>query len=138
MTASWMSSAKILPISTGCGHSLSEFPFRPAPNCTFRRTKWSPAERDRERSGDMLDAEGAMSESTIHTYEYSVDLGSDTAAAHVVLMTGRNKKVLEIGAGPGSITRHLSGTSNCDVVTAEIDSSAIEKLRPFCRSVYVC
>src|SRR5262245_9758585 len=80
--------------------------------------------------------ERAMSRAPRHTYQYDVDLASDTAPARVIRMTGRGKKVLEIGAGPGSITRHLSGTNNCDVVAVELDPSAIEHLTPFCRRVY--
>jgi SAM-dependent methyltransferase len=49
-------------------------------------------------------------------------------------MAGRGKKVLEIGAGPGSITRHLCGTN--DVVAVELDPTAMEHLRPFCRAIY--
>ena len=51
-------------------------------------------------------------------------------------MVRPGSRVLEIGAGPGSITRHLSGTLNCDVVALEIDPDAIEKLRPFARVVF--
>lgn len=71
-----------------------------------------------------------------HTYEYDVDLNSDVAPARVLRMVRPGSRVLEIGAGPGSITRHLSGTLNCDVVALEIDPTAIEKLRPFARSVF--
>lgn len=71
-----------------------------------------------------------------HTYEYDIDLSSDVAPARVLRMVQKGSKVLEIGAGPGSITRHLSGTLDCDVVALEIDPTAIEKLRPFARSVY--
>lgn len=71
-----------------------------------------------------------------HTYEYDVDLQSDVAPARVLRMVPAGCRVLEIGAGPGSITRHLSGTLGCDVVALEIDPTAMEKLRPFARSVY--
>ncbi len=47
---------------------------------------------------------------TFMNYEYEVDLASDTAAAHIISMAGKNKKVLEIGAGSGSITRHIRYT----------------------------
>ncbi|CAI2932535.1 class I SAM-dependent methyltransferase [Aminobacter niigataensis] len=73
---------------------------------------------------------------TAHKYEYDIDLGSDVAPARVLRMVGTGKKVLEIGAGPGSITRHLSGTLGCDVVALEIEPEALEKLKPFARSVY--
>lgn len=71
-----------------------------------------------------------------HTYEYDIDLNSDVAAARVLRMVRPRSRVLEIGAGPGSITRHLSGTLGCDVTALEVDPSAIEKLRPFARSVF--
>src|SRR5688572_16741213 len=77
-----------------------------------------------------------MSGSSRHTYQYDVDLSSDTAPARVIRLAGRHKKVLEIGAGPGSITRHLSGANDCDVVALEIDPTAIERLQPFCRKIY--
>ena len=48
-----------------------------------------------------------------HKYEYTVDLHGDTAPARVVRLIGREKKVLEIGAGPGSIARLLRDHGNC-------------------------
>jgi 2-polyprenyl-3-methyl-5-hydroxy-6-metoxy-1,4-benzoquinol methylase len=71
-----------------------------------------------------------------HNYDYGVDLDSDTAPARVIRLAGHNKKVLEVGAGPGSITRHLTSTNRCDVVALEIDPSAIEILREYCKKVY--
>ncbi|WP_298852215.1 class I SAM-dependent methyltransferase [uncultured Ruegeria sp.] len=79
---------------------------------------------------------GSITVSDRHTYEYDIDMNSDVAPARVLRMVKPGSKVLEIGAGPGSITRHLSGTLECDVVALEIDPSAIEKLKPFARSVY--
>lgn len=77
-----------------------------------------------------------MSKSGKHTYEYDIDMESDVAPARVLRMIDPKSKVLEIGAGPGSITRHLSGILACDVVALEIDPTAIEKLKPFVRTVY--
>lgn len=77
-----------------------------------------------------------MSDGTRHTYDYGVDLASGTAPARVVRMVGHNKRVLEVGAGPGSITRHLQGTGECSVTAIEIDAEAIEILSPFCEHVY--
>ena len=71
-----------------------------------------------------------------HNYEYDIDMDSDVAPARVLRMIKPKSKVLEIGAGPGSITRRLSGTLECDVVALEIDPSALEKLQNFARSVY--
>ena len=70
-----------------------------------------------------------------HTYEYDVDLSGDTAPARVVRMVGDSKQVLEIGAGPGSITRHLKGAGGCEVTALELDADAIKILKPFCRKV---
>jgi len=61
---------------------------------------------------------------------------SDVAPARVLRMIKPKSKVLEIGAGPGSITSRLSGSLECDVVALEIDPTALEKLRDFARSVY--
>jgi 2-polyprenyl-3-methyl-5-hydroxy-6-metoxy-1,4-benzoquinol methylase len=71
-----------------------------------------------------------------HKYEYAVDLNADTAAAKLVRMLGTEKRVLEIGAGPGSITRLIHGANNCRVTAIEIDSEAVKKLSPFCEKVY--
>ena len=71
-----------------------------------------------------------------HNYEYEVDLFSDTAPARVIRLTGQNRRVLEVGAGPGSITKHLIHTNGCDVVAVEVDSTAIEKLKSFCDRIY--
>lgn len=74
--------------------------------------------------------------SSQHVYDYEVDLDSDSAPARVIRMAGRGKRVLEIGAGPGSITRHLSGTNGCDVVAAELDPAAIEILKAHTKAIY--
>ncbi len=71
-----------------------------------------------------------------HKYEYDVDMNSDVAAARVLRMVKPGSKVLEIGAGPGSITRRLSGTLEWDVVALEIDPLALKKLESFARKVY--
>jgi 2-polyprenyl-3-methyl-5-hydroxy-6-metoxy-1,4-benzoquinol methylase len=70
-----------------------------------------------------------------HNYEYDVDVKSNTAPANVVRMVGKNKSVLEIGCGPGSITKILSKQSSCKVIGLELDPVAIEKVRPFCVKV---
>ena len=77
-----------------------------------------------------------MEKDARHNYEYRVDLDGNSAPARVVRMVGNNKRVLEIGAGPGSITRHLHGSGNCSVIALEIDDEAIPLLKPFCERVY--
>lgn len=71
-----------------------------------------------------------------HKYEYEVVLESDTAPARVVGMVGKNKRVLEIGSGPGSITKKLTAVSNCRVTALDIDAEAIKKILPFCERAY--
>jgi 2-polyprenyl-3-methyl-5-hydroxy-6-metoxy-1,4-benzoquinol methylase len=71
-----------------------------------------------------------------HVYDYEVDLNSDVAPARVIRMVRPGSKVLEIGAGPGSITRHLTGTLGCETVALEVDPAAIEVLRTYVPRVY--
>lgn len=71
-----------------------------------------------------------------HKYEYRVDITDDSAAARVVRMVGERKRVLEVGAGPGSITRMLRDCGDCRVTALEIDSDAIDSLKPICEQVY--
>ncbi len=69
---------------------------------------------------------------TRHKYEYAVDPGADTAPARVVRMVGKGRKVLEIGSGPGSITRVLHELSRCRITAIEIDPEALKRVAPFC------
>jgi 2-polyprenyl-3-methyl-5-hydroxy-6-metoxy-1,4-benzoquinol methylase len=77
-----------------------------------------------------------MDKQARHRYEYEVDLDSGTAPARVVHMVGQGKRVLEIGAGPGSITRVLIDAAGCHVTAAEIDTDALNILSSFCEHVY--
>ena len=70
-----------------------------------------------------------------HNYEYDVDVESNTAPANVVRMVGHNKSVLEIGCGPGSITKILAEQSGCKIIGLELDPDAIEKVTPYCVKV---
>src|SRR5208282_3377937 len=69
-------------------------------------------------------------------YEYEVQLDQENAAAYVIAMVGRNKRVLELGAGSGSITRHLINSNQCDVVALECNPESVAKLKEICSSVY--
>jgi len=71
-----------------------------------------------------------------HNYEYDIDIEGPSAPARVVRMVGNDKRVLEVGAGPGSITKMLKCVGNCRVTGLEIDKEAIKKLEPFCERVY--
>jgi len=77
-----------------------------------------------------------MVENDRHNYEYDVDLEGPSAPARVVRMVGKNKNVLEIGAGPGSITKYLVRANNCKVTAIEIDKTAIKKLSEFTDTIY--
>lgn len=69
-----------------------------------------------------------------HLYDYDVDPTSDTAPARVCRMVGSGKKVLEIGAGPGSITRVLKQQKN-EITALELDETAIPFLEKHCDRV---
>jgi 2-polyprenyl-3-methyl-5-hydroxy-6-metoxy-1,4-benzoquinol methylase len=77
-----------------------------------------------------------MSNKEKHKYEYAVDTTADTAPARVVRMIGREQRVLEVGSGPGSITKQLKEVGQCKVTALEIDPVAIELVKPFCEAVY--
>jgi 2-polyprenyl-3-methyl-5-hydroxy-6-metoxy-1,4-benzoquinol methylase len=70
-----------------------------------------------------------------HNYEYEVDTASESAPANVVRMVGHNKRVLEIGCGPGSITKILARQGDCQVTGLELDPEAIAKVTPYCVQV---
>ncbi|MFN6133573.1 MAG: class I SAM-dependent methyltransferase [Synechococcaceae cyanobacterium] len=70
-----------------------------------------------------------------HKYDYLVDINSNTAAAKVINFVGQRKRVLEIGCGPGSITKHLKNDNHCSIVGLEVDPDAIKLVTPFCEQV---
>lgn len=76
-----------------------------------------------------------MNIETSHKYEYAVDLAAQTAPAFVVHMVGSSKRVLEVGCGPGSITKQLMQHGQCRVTALELDSEAITKVAPYCEAI---
>lgn len=74
--------------------------------------------------------------SVFMNYEYEVDVNGDNALAYVIKFVGDKKKVLEIGAGSGMISRKLVDLNQCQVTAAEINDTSLEKLRQITRSVY--
>jgi 2-polyprenyl-3-methyl-5-hydroxy-6-metoxy-1,4-benzoquinol methylase len=72
---------------------------------------------------------------TRHKYEYSVNVNSNSAGANVIKMVGKNKKVLEVGCGPGSLAKELSGFAECKITGLEFDIEAIKKAKEFCEKV---
>jgi 2-polyprenyl-3-methyl-5-hydroxy-6-metoxy-1,4-benzoquinol methylase len=73
--------------------------------------------------------------SSHHNYAYEVDTSSETAPANVVRMVGQRKRVLEIGCGPGSITKVLAKQGGCQVTGLELDPQAIKDVAPHCVQV---
>lgn len=67
-----------------------------------------------------------------HRYDYSVQPNS--APARVIRMVGEGRRVLELGPGPGSITKHLKD-KGCWVTGLELDPEAIELVTPFCERI---
>ena len=63
-----------------------------------------------------------------HKYDYEVKLDSQMAPAKVIRLVGAERRVLEIGAGPGSITKLLQAVGKCRVTALEIDSEAIRPM----------
>lgn len=52
-------------------------------------------------------------------------------------MVGVGKRVLELGSGPGSVTRLLK-ENHCHVTALEIDTEAVEIVSQYCERVYSC
>ena len=69
-------------------------------------------------------------------YEYKFDLKGDSSAAAIVRFVKPGSRVLDIGAGSGSITRQLVKRLKCDVVAVENNPAAVAKLRTFCTTVH--
>lgn len=70
-----------------------------------------------------------------HKYDYVVQ--PDSAPARVIRMVGRGRHVLELGPGPGSITKHMHD-NGCWVTALEIDPQAIAQVEAFCDRVIPC
>ncbi len=71
-------------------------------------------------------------------YAYHIDLDSDTTPAKIVRLVGRGKKVLELGCGPGHMSRVLKEHLGCEVTGVEVDEEAAREARKHCREVIVC
>ena len=69
-------------------------------------------------------------------YDYKFDLAGDSAAANVIRMVRDGSCVLDIGAGPGSITRELKRMKNCRITALDIDHQNVERLSEFCDAAY--
>lgn len=70
-----------------------------------------------------------------HKYDYKVR--PNMAVVKILRMVGANKRVLELGSGPGAITRLLKA-NQCRVTALELDAKAIEIVAEFCDAVLPC
>lgn len=70
-----------------------------------------------------------------HKYEYEAT--PQHAATKVVRMVGDGKRVLEIGSGPGSMTKLLAN-NQCRVTALELDQEAIKIVAQYCEQVLPC
>jgi 2-polyprenyl-3-methyl-5-hydroxy-6-metoxy-1,4-benzoquinol methylase len=70
-----------------------------------------------------------------HKYDYETGLDSDSGPSRVIRIVGQNKRVLEVGSGPGSITKLLASESGCRVTALDIDAISLESLAPYCDRV---
>lgn len=60
----------------------------------------------------------------------------NSAVARVVRLVGRERRVLEVGAGAGAIARWLRETQGCEVAAVEIDPACAARLATWCRPVH--
>ena len=75
------------------------------------------------------------SKTSADIYRYVIDPESDHAGAHILRLIGEDKDVLELGAGPGSITRPLVEIGGCRVTALELDPASVTILQTFCDNV---
>ena len=81
---------------------------------------------------DIMDL---TSKTAADVYRFSFDTDSDHAGAHILRLIAGADNVLEIGAGPGSITRPLIEQAGCTMTALELDPASVAVLRTFCNNV---
>lgn len=69
-------------------------------------------------------------------YDYEFDSEGDSSAAKIIRMVKDGSRVLELGAGPGSITQELKNKNNCHVTALDIDHQFVERLAVICDVAY--
>jgi 2-polyprenyl-3-methyl-5-hydroxy-6-metoxy-1,4-benzoquinol methylase len=69
-------------------------------------------------------------------YQVEIDVDSDTTHATIIRLAGKNKRVLELGCGPGHMSRILR-ERGCNVTAIEIDPIAAERASACCENVIV-
>lgn len=81
----------------------------------------------------MANAQSEATPPPAQRYRYMVDPAAENSApAQVLRFTGTDKEVLELGAGPGSITRPLAEINRNRLTALEYDAESVAILREFC------
>ncbi len=71
-------------------------------------------------------------------YSYEIRLDEDSTASKLLRLVGQGKKVLELGCGPGHMSRVLKEELQCNVVGVEIDETAAQEAKKYCNKVEIC
>ena len=66
-----------------------------------------------------------------HRYAHEIDPNGGSAAARLARMVEPGQRVLELGTGPGTVTRILH-SKGCQVTGVEIDPETLATCAPFC------
>jgi 2-polyprenyl-3-methyl-5-hydroxy-6-metoxy-1,4-benzoquinol methylase len=83
----------------------------------------------------MTQTTNSIVEPVTHKYLYSYDVNGPSAPARVARIVGSGVEVLEIGSGPGALTKVLAEVGKNKVTALEIDPAAIEIVKQYCESV---
>jgi GT2 family glycosyltransferase/2-polyprenyl-3-methyl-5-hydroxy-6-metoxy-1,4-benzoquinol methylase len=68
-------------------------------------------------------------------YDVVIDLNADTSYARVIALTGRGKRVLELGCATGYVSKVLTERFDCTVTGIEVNSAAAAQARLHCHRV---
>ena len=79
-----------------------------------------------------------MSSDKKFKYAYDIDLNDDSTASKLLKLVGTNKQVLELGCGPGHMSKVMKEQLACSVTGIEIDAEAAKEAQKFCDEVKVC
>jgi 2-polyprenyl-3-methyl-5-hydroxy-6-metoxy-1,4-benzoquinol methylase len=78
-----------------------------------------------------------MTKTAEHYYSYAIDPQGDSTANKVMALVGSEKQVLELGCGPGSLTRFMKEYGRCSIVAVEFDPDLAKLAEPFCEQMIV-
>ena len=69
-------------------------------------------------------------------YQYAIDPQGDSTANKVLNLVGHEKHVLELGCGPGAMTRYMRERLNCQITALELDPELAALAKPYCEKLY--